>query len=192
MRKFPIALTVAGNDPTGGAGVLADSKAFHSRGVYGMAAVTSLTAQNTMGVQDVYNIPAEFLERQLHSIFRDEVPHAMKSGMIATVEMMEVIAATVIKHDIPYVIDPVMIATSGDVLIEEESIEFLREKFLHLAANVKRKINEEEKNTDIQSVDEQDVRKDDKITLNERRIRSVKIKGVHFDSNAVDYLFTKT
>src|SRR5699024_3961627 len=138
MCRFPIALTVDGTDPTGGAGLLADSKAFHSRGVYGMAAVTSLTAQNTMGVQDVYNIPAEFLESQLHSIFRDEVPHAMKSGMIATVEMMEVIAATVIKHDIPSVIDPVMIATSGDDLIEEETNEFLRETLLPLAAKIGR------------------------------------------------------
>ncbi|WP_017549594.1 bifunctional hydroxymethylpyrimidine kinase/phosphomethylpyrimidine kinase [Salinicoccus carnicancri] len=191
MHKFPIALTVAGNDPTGGAGILADSKAFHSRGVYGMAAVTSLTAQNTMGVQDVYNIPADFLESQLHSIFSDEVPHAMKSGMIATVEMMEVIAATVRKHDIPYVIDPVMIATSGDALIEKESVEFLRESLLPLAANVTPNIHEAEKIAGIKINDEHGVRKAAKIFLDELGIRSVTIKGGHLDGDAVDYLFMR-
>ncbi len=191
MRKFPIALTVAGTDPTGGAGVLADSKAFQSMGVYGMAAVTSLTAQNTMGVQDVYNIPAAFLERQLHSIFSDEVPHAMKSGMIATVEMMEVIAETVKKHDIPYVIDPVMIATSGDALIEEDSIEFLRETLLPAAANVTPNIHEAEKITGQKIKDAEDVRKAAKIFLDELGLQSVTIKGGHLDGDAVDYLFTR-
>ncbi|AKG74778.1 bifunctional hydroxymethylpyrimidine kinase/phosphomethylpyrimidine kinase [Salinicoccus halodurans] len=190
MRKFPIALTVAGTDPTGGAGVLADSKAFHSRGVYGMAAVTSLTAQNTRGVQDVYNIPAEFLERQLHSIFSDEVPHAMKSGMIATVEMMEVIMETVEKYDIPYVIDPVMIATSGDALIEERSIEFLRDSLLPVAMNVTPNIHEAEKITGQEIRGEADVRKAAKIFLKELGLQSVIIKGGHLDGDAVDYLFT--
>ena len=83
MGKLPIGLTVAGTDPTGGAGILADLKAMHSRGVYGMAAVTSLTAQNTLGVQDVYNVPADFIDKELNSIFSDEVPHAMKTGMVA-------------------------------------------------------------------------------------------------------------
>src|SRR5699024_3903051 len=87
-ESLPIALTVAGTDPTGGAGVLADIKSFHSREVYGRSAVTSLTAQNTMGVQNVFNIPADFLEAQLESIFSNKIPHAMKSGMIATEEMM--------------------------------------------------------------------------------------------------------
>src|SRR5699024_6009796 len=126
MRKFPIALTVAGTDPTGGAGVLADSKVFHSRGVFGMAAVTSLTAQNTMGVDDVFHVPAEFLEKQLFSIFNDEVPHAMKSGMVATTEMMEVLGDVVKNHDIPFVIDPVMIATSGASLADSKSLDYLR------------------------------------------------------------------
>lgn len=191
MHKFPIALTVAGTDPTGGAGVLADSKSFHSRGVYGMAAVTSLTAQNTMGVQDVYNVPAEFLERQLHSIFSDELPHAMKSGMIATVEMMEIIAETVKKHDVPYVIDPVMIATSGDSLIEENSIEFLRDSLMPLSANVTPNIHEAEKITGLKIENESDVRKSAEIFLYELGIQSVTIKGGHLDGDAIDYLFTR-
>lgn len=191
MHKLPIALTVAGTDPTGGAGVLADSKAFHSRGVYGMGAVTSLTAQNTMGVQDVYNVPAEFLEKQLYSIFSDEVPHAMKSGMIATVEMMEVILETVKKYDIPFVIDPVMIATSGDSLIEGNPIEFLRESLLPAATNITPNIHEAEKITDQNIKDESDVRKAAKIFLDEVGVKSVTIKGGHLDGDAVDYLFTR-
>ncbi|WP_411842623.1 bifunctional hydroxymethylpyrimidine kinase/phosphomethylpyrimidine kinase [Salinicoccus sp. HZC-1] len=191
MHKLPIALTVAGTDPTGGAGVLADSKAFHSRGVYGMAAVTSLTAQNTMGVQDVFNVPAGFLEKQLYSIFSDEVPHAMKSGMIATVEMMEVLAETVKNNDIPFIIDPVMIATSGDTLVEEKSIEFLRESLLPIATNVTPNIHEAEKITEHKIKGESDVRKAAKIFLYEIGLSSVTIKGGHLDGDAVDYLFTR-
>lgn len=190
MHRMPIALTVAGTDPTGGAGVLADSKAFHSRGVYGMAAVTSLTAQNTMGVQDVFNVPAEFLEKQLESIFSDEVPHAMKSGMIATIDMMVVVANMVEDYNIPFVIDPVMIATSGDALIEEESIEFLRNTLLPAALTVTPNIHEAEKITGHRIEGEADIRKAARIFLDELGVHSVTIKGGHLEGDAVDYLFT--
>ncbi|GAB3071216.1 bifunctional hydroxymethylpyrimidine kinase/phosphomethylpyrimidine kinase [Salinicoccus sesuvii] len=191
MPKFPIALTIAGNDPTGGAGILADSKTFHARGVYGMAAVTSLTAQNTMGVQDVFNVPAEFLEKQLHSIFSDELPHAMKSGMIATVDMMEIVAQTVKNHDIPYVIDPVMIATSGDALIEEAAINFLRDTLIPTAISVTPNIHEAEKIADKKIESTEDVRSVANIFLKELGVQSVIIKGGHLEGDAVDYLFTR-
>ncbi|MCG1008924.1 bifunctional hydroxymethylpyrimidine kinase/phosphomethylpyrimidine kinase [Salinicoccus sp. ID82-1] len=191
MSRFPIALTVAGNDPTGGAGILADSKTFHSRGVYGMAAVTSLTAQNTMGVQDVFNVSVDFLEKQLYSVFSDEMPHAMKSGMIATVDMMEIIARTADQYDIPYIIDPVMIATSGDALIEEASIDFLRETLLPAATSVTPNIHEAEKIAGIKIENATDIRKAADIFVKEIGVQSVIIKGGHLEGDAVDYMFTR-
>lgn len=191
MNDLRVALTVAGTDPTGGAGVLADSKSFHSRGVYGMAAVTSLTAQNTMGVDDVYNVPVEFLEKQLFSIFTDETPHAMKSGMIATKEMMEVLGETVKNHDVPFVLDPVMIASSGDALAGSESLDYLRTHLLPSAVNVTPNIHEAEKISEIKIHDESDVKKAAKIFINEIGCQSVIIKGGHLDGDAADYLFSR-
>ncbi|WP_020007230.1 bifunctional hydroxymethylpyrimidine kinase/phosphomethylpyrimidine kinase [Salinicoccus albus] len=191
MHDLRIALTVAGTDPTGGAGVLADSKAFHSRGVFGMAAVTSLTAQNTMGVDDVFHIPAEFLEKQLFSIFNDEAPHAMKSGMVATTEMMEVLGDVVKNHDIPFVIDPVMIATSGASLANSKSLDYLRNHLLPSAVNVTPNVHEAEEISEMKIHDESDVKRAAKIFIEEIGCRSVIIKGGHLDGDAADYLFTR-
>lgn len=187
---MPIALTVAGTDPTGGAGVLADIKTFHSRDVFGMAAVTSLTAQNTMGVQDVHNIPAQFLQEQLNSIFSDEVPDAMKSGMIANERMMAVIKEFVTRHKVPYIIDPVMIATSGDPLIDEDAAEFLRTQLLPLALTVTPNIHEAEKISGQKIDSEADIRKAADIFLKDIGVQSVTITGGHLDGNPTDYLFT--
>lgn len=186
---LPIALTVAGTDPTGGAGVLADIKSFHSREVYGMSAVTSLTAQNTLGVQDVFHVPAEFLAAQLESIFSDEVPDAVKSGMIATEEMMRVLKEYVTKYEIPLVIDPVMISTSGHNLISEDAIDYLRNDLLPVALTVTPNIPEAEKLTGVDIEDEADVRKAAKVFIEEIGVQSVIIKGGHLKGAAVDYLF---
>jgi hydroxymethylpyrimidine/phosphomethylpyrimidine kinase len=190
-KEFPIALTVAGTDPTGGAGVLADIKSFQSRGVYGMSAITSLTAQNTLGVQDVYNIPEQFLAAQLTSIFDDEIPDAMKSGMIATSEMMKVIKSFVEQSDVPYVIDPVMIATSGDSLISEEAVNYLREHLLQSAVCITPNIMEAEKLTGMSIESDTDVKRSAKVFIEEMGVNSVIIKGGHLKGDAVDYLYTK-
>ena len=91
MHKPKIALTIAGTDPSGGAGVMADLKSFHACGVYGMAAITSIVAQNTKGVQHIHNLEISWVQEQLDSVFNDELPHAIKTGMIATHETMELI-----------------------------------------------------------------------------------------------------
>ncbi|MEJ7207576.1 bifunctional hydroxymethylpyrimidine kinase/phosphomethylpyrimidine kinase, partial [Staphylococcus epidermidis] len=85
--------TIAGTDPTGGAGVMADLKSFHACGVYGMATITSIVAQNTKGVQHIHNLETQWLSEQLSSVFDDELPHAIKTGMIASKDMMKVIQA---------------------------------------------------------------------------------------------------
>ena len=111
MNKPNIALTIAGTDPTGGAGVMADLKSFHACGVYGMAAV-----------QHIHNLESQWLSEQLTSVFDDELPHAIKTGMIASKEMMPLIQEYLVKYpEIPYVIDPVMLAKSGDSLMDDDA-----------------------------------------------------------------------
>lgn len=189
MDKLPIALTVAGTDPTGGAGVFADLKAMHSRSVYGMAAVTSLTAQNTLGVQDVYNVPADFIDKELNSIFSDEVPHAMKTGMIAEADMMTVIADYIRKYNIPYVMDPVMIATSGDHLISSTSVSTLIDTLIPLADIVTPNLHEAEAITNMTIRTEDDIHRALKIFRDDMGAKNIIIKGGHLSGDATDYLY---
>ncbi len=118
MIKPKIALTIAGTDPTGGAGVMADLKSFHSCGVYGMGVVTSIVAQNTLGVQNIHNLNHQWVDEQLDSVFNDTLPHAIKTGMIATADTMETIRHYLMQHEsIPYVIDPVGIHTGDSIVV---------------------------------------------------------------------------
>src|SRR5699024_2555394 len=137
MSKLPIGLTIAGNDPTGGAGILADMKARHSREVYGMAVITSLTAQTTLGVQHVFNVPVDFIDKEHKSVIDDELPHALKTGMIAEADMMTLVAKYIKKYTVPYVMDPVMIAPSGDRLMTDQSMNTLITELIPLADIIK-------------------------------------------------------
>ncbi|WP_330443489.1 bifunctional hydroxymethylpyrimidine kinase/phosphomethylpyrimidine kinase [Flavobacterium sp. C4GT6] len=120
---YPIVLTIAGTDPSGGAGIQADLKTFSALGCYGMSVITALVAQNTTGVRGIHNVPAQFVEQQLDAVMEDIRPDAIKIGMVHTSQLVEVIAATLKKYpDIPVVFDPVMVATSGDKLIEDATI----------------------------------------------------------------------
>ena len=110
MSKLQVALTIAGTDPSGGAGIMADLKSFQARGVYGMAVVTSVVAQNTQGVQAICNLDQSILDAQLKSVFSDIPPHAIKTGMLAEVETIERVSQYLNAIDCPYVLDPVMVA----------------------------------------------------------------------------------
>src|SRR5699024_12337430 len=114
MKQISCALTIARTDPSGGAGIQADLKTFQQLKSYGMSVITTVVAQNTRGVQDVHHLPLEMIERQLGSVFSDIPVHAFKTGMIANIDMMKVIAHNIKKFDAPYIMDPVMVATSGD------------------------------------------------------------------------------
>ncbi|RYJ42098.1 bifunctional hydroxymethylpyrimidine kinase/phosphomethylpyrimidine kinase [Flavobacterium beibuense] len=119
-------LTIAGTDPSGGAGIQADLKTFSALGCYGMSVITALVAQNTTGVRAIHNVPAEFVQQQLDAIMDDIRPDAIKIGMVHTPQLVEVIANTLKRYpDIPIVFDPVMVATSGDKLIEDATIEVI-------------------------------------------------------------------
>lgn len=128
------ALTIAGSDSSGGAGIQADLKTFLANGVYGMSAITALTAQNTCGVRSVLNSTPEFLADQLDAIFEDIFPDAVKIGMVSSAALIEVIAAKLKFYGAKnIVVDPVMVATSGAKLIDEDAVKTLETKLFPLA-----------------------------------------------------------
>ena len=127
----PIALTIAGSDSSGGAGIQADLKTFAANGVYGASAITALTAQNTVGVQAVHTPPSDFVGQQLESVLSDLKVAAVKTGMLANQEIIETVLDKLNKHSsIPLIADPVMIATSGDPLLAPDAIDTIRKSLL--------------------------------------------------------------
>jgi hydroxymethylpyrimidine/phosphomethylpyrimidine kinase len=130
----PIALTIAGSDSGGGAGIQADLKTFSALGVYGASVITALTAQNTRGVQGIHHVPAEFVAAQLDSVFSDLAVGAVKIGMLSQPDVIDAVAdALAARGSANVVLDPVMIATSGDRLISDTAAIRLRERLLPLA-----------------------------------------------------------
>ena len=127
----PIAVTIAGSDSGGGAGIQADLKTFSALGVYGASVITALTAQNTLGVQGIYDIPPDFIARQIDSVFSDLAVQAVKIGMLSQPAVIEAVAAGLVRHRADTVVlDPVMVATSGDRLLAPEAVESLKTKLV--------------------------------------------------------------
>ncbi|MDL4841114.1 bifunctional hydroxymethylpyrimidine kinase/phosphomethylpyrimidine kinase [Aquibacillus rhizosphaerae] len=189
MVEVASALTIAGTDPTGGAGIQADLKSFQEREVYGMSVVTSVVAQNTLGVDDIYNLPVSFIEKQLNSVFQDIVPNAVKTGMIATVEMMEMVATVLKKQSVDYVIDPVMIAKSGHSLMEEPSRKVIREVLVPLATVVTPNVPEAEILVDFKITNTDDAKRAAKVIVTELGAKSAVVKGGHLMGEAIDVLY---
>jgi hydroxymethylpyrimidine/phosphomethylpyrimidine kinase len=135
MSIIPRALTIAGSDSGGGAGIQADLKTFHQLGAYGMSVITVLTAQNTLGVQAVYPQSADCIRQQLHSVLSDIGTDAMKTGMLYSADIIEEVAAYIssMKETPMLVVDPVMIAKGGTPLLKQEAIDALRTRLLPLA-----------------------------------------------------------
>jgi hydroxymethylpyrimidine/phosphomethylpyrimidine kinase len=127
----PTALTIAGSDSGGGAGIQADLKTFAALGVYGCSAITSLTAQNTLGVQGVLPIAPDFIRAQIQSVLDDIQIGAIKTGMLATADIIRAVVDCVASNPkIPLVVDPVMVSTSGDRLLAEDAIQILIERLI--------------------------------------------------------------
>lgn len=123
------ALSIAGSDTSGGAGIQADLKTMTMNGVFAMSAITALTAQNTTGVQGIFEVTPEFLGMQIDSVFTDIRPDAVKIGMVSSVNLISVIAERLTAyHAENIVVDPVMVATSGAKLISEDAVSALKEK----------------------------------------------------------------
>ena len=135
LRKpLPCALTIAGSDPSGGAGIQADLKTFTVLGVYGASVITAVTAQNTLGVAAVYVLPAEFVRQQLDLVAEDMQFGAVKTGMLAKAEIVETVAEGLARWKLPnLVVDPVMLAKNGHRLLDPDAVETLKQRLLPLA-----------------------------------------------------------
>lgn len=182
-------LTIAGSDCSGGAGIQADLKTITSWGLYGESVVTSLTAQNTMGVADVFPISPDFLKKQLECVFTDIVPDAVKVGMITGVEQMRVIRDCLLKYQARHVVmDTVMVSTSGRHLMEPESLDYYRQELLPLAELYTPNLPEAELllKTTVKTIEER-VAAVREFALQYRGI--IYLKGGHDDRGADDLFY---
>ena len=133
-RSPPIALTIAGSDSSGGAGIQADLKTFCALGVYGATVITALTAQNTLGVSGIHKVPATFIAQQFKAVTSDLKVSAAKTGMLGDAETVACVAELLTRHRLPWlVVDPVMVSTSGDLLLSPDAIAVIIAKLLPLA-----------------------------------------------------------
>lgn len=147
MSESPIrtALTIAGSDSGGGAGLQGDIKAFQANGVYGMSVVTAITAQNSRGVQAAYDLPAEIITAQIDAVAEDFFIHAVKTGMLSSASIVDTVADGIERHKLgPVVVDPVMVATSGDLLLNPNAVGALKTRVLSLADLLTPNIHEAE------------------------------------------------
>jgi len=152
------ALTIAGSDSSGGAGIQADLKTMTANGVYGMSAITALTAQNTTGVTGIMEVTPEFLKEQLDAVFSDIFPDAVKTGMVSSSELICVISDNLKKYNAKnIVVDPVMVATSGAKLISDDAIETLKERLLPIATVITPNIPEAEVLSEMSISTEEDM-----------------------------------
>ncbi|MCY3031724.1 bifunctional hydroxymethylpyrimidine kinase/phosphomethylpyrimidine kinase [Aerococcus urinae] len=135
LFKLQAVLTIAGSDSSGGAGIQADLKTMQANGVFGMSAITSVTAQNTRGVTGVYDLSPEALASQLQAVFEDIPPAAVKIGMVSQVDLVEEIAKALKNYQAKnIVVDPVMVATSGSNLIQDQAVQVLADQVFPLAS----------------------------------------------------------
>ena len=183
------ALTIAGSDSSGGAGIQADIKTMISNGVYAMSAITALTAQNTTGVTGIMEAAPEFLKEQIDNIFTDIYPDAVKIGMVSSKELIHVIAESLKTYDAKnIVVDPVMVATSGAKLISDEAIASLKEELLPLACILTPNIPEAEVLSGISVKSEEDMIAAAKI-ISDNYHCAVLCKGGHQLNDANDLLY---
>ena len=185
------ALTIAGSDSSGGAGIQADIKTMTAHKVYAMSAVTALTAQNTTGVYDIYEVSPEFLAKQLDCVFEDIFPQAVKTGMVSSTGLIETIAEKLKEYGAKnIVVDPVMVSTSGSKLLKDEAIESLKTCLFPLATVITPNIPEAEVIADTVIKDAKDME-----TAAEKIYKSygcaVLLKGGHNLNDANDYLYSE-
>ena len=182
-------LTIAGTDPSGGAGIQADLKTFAAHKTYGMSVITSVVAQNTTGVKNVVDLPPEFIGEQMDSVFTDIFPDAVKIGMISNEEIIKVIVERLKKYKAKnIVVDPVMVATSGSALMKSTAVKTLIEELLPLADVVTPNIPEAAVLSGVEINNKEDMEKAAKIMGNSIKA-AVLVKGGHLEDCADDLLY---
>ena len=184
------ALTIAGSDPSGGAGIQADLKTFSSLNVYGMSAIGALTAQNTLGVRDVMPVPPEFVGAQLDAVLTDIVPDAVKTGMLGTGGVVEVVAQRIRKYGVErLVVDPVLVSSSGTHLLDHAGEAALKRALLPLALLITPNLTEAAVLTGVDVTDSLSMEEAAR-RLHRMGARHVLVKGGHLDGDvAMDVFF---
>lgn len=186
-------LSIAGSDPSGGAGIQADLKTFCAYKVYGMAAITALTAQNTMGVDEVFPVPSSFLVKQLKAIYEDIRIDAVKIGMLATVENVIAVSQFIEETNVTNVIlDPVLMSTSGWTLLEEDAINLFKETLFNRCTLVTPNIMEASILTGIKVTDINSMKDAATELFLKTGAKNVLVKGGHLEGKATDILFDGT
>jgi hydroxymethylpyrimidine/phosphomethylpyrimidine kinase len=187
----PVALTIAGSDSGGGAGIQADLKTFHAFGVFGCSAITAVTAQNTKGVEAVHGIPGDVVRAQIDAVVDDLAPAAVKSGMLGTAALVATVAERIRRHGLDnYVLDPVMVSTSGHRLLDDGAVDEIRNDLMPLATVVTPNLHEAGILTGRVLEGPDDLAQAG-LDLLEMGARAALIKGGHLEGDeAVDVLVT--
>jgi len=186
----PVVLTIAGSDPSGGAGLQADLKTFHQFGVYGAAAVTLITVQNTVSVARVECLPAELVREQIRAVLEDMTPAAGKTGALGNRAIVEAVAEAAAGFDFPLVVDPVLSSTHGVGLLEQQARQILLERLLPRAALVTPNLQEASVLVGFAVEDLAGMRRAAEALL-KLGCRAVLIKGGHLPSSATDVLWAE-
>jgi len=184
------ALTIAGSDSGGGAGIQADLKTFSALGVYGMSVLTSITAQNTLGVQGIHDLPPEFVGLQIDSVMQDIGADAVKIGMLSNIQIIKIVSKKIKEYKVKnLVIDPVMVAKGGDRLLKEDAVEALKQDLIPLAIIVTPNLIEAEVLSGLKIQNIIDM-KEAAQEIYKLGPRNVLIKGGHLLSEeAIDFLY---
>ncbi|MGB3751637.1 MAG: bifunctional hydroxymethylpyrimidine kinase/phosphomethylpyrimidine kinase [Arcobacteraceae bacterium] len=195
MSKIAQALSIAGSDSGGGAGIQADLKTFQERGVFGTTAITAITAQNTTGVFDIHPIPLQTIDSQIKAIADDFDIKAFKIGMLGNVEVIQCVSKNIQKYDFGYfVLDPVMISKGGVSLIEQNAIEALKNELIPFCDIITPNIHEAKALTNIEIIDKKSAKKA-ALILQEMGAKVVVIKGGYTDDSSStlceDWVFTQ-
>ena len=189
MKRIYKALTIAGSDSGAGAGIQADLKTFAALGVYGTSVITAITAQNTKRVSRIMELPPDLIAAQIDAVIQDIGANALKTGMLANAAIIEVVAEKIREHRLQnLVVDPVMVAKSGDLLLRKEAIEALRSLLIPLAAIVTPNLPETEKLTGLQATTKKGIKEAAKRIV-EMGAKSVVIKGGHRKGAATDLFY---
>src|SRR5258707_9547768 len=187
--KLPAALTIAGSDSGGGGGIQADLKTFAALGVHGTSAITAITAQNTVDVTEILELPTRLIRAQIDAVVSDLDVRAAKTGMLSSAEIIEAVAAAISDHRITQlVVDPVMVAKGGAKLLRDDAVDALRRKLLPLAAIITPNLPEAEGllNRSIRTLAERRAAARD---LHELGPRAVVVKGCHAGDEPTDVYF---
>ena len=185
---FPVCLTIAGSDPSGGAGIQADLKTFHQHGTFGMAAITLLTVQSTRTVESVSVMSPELVLQQIKIVVDDIPPRAVKSGALGNAEVVDAVSMRAAKFDFPYVLDPVMISKHGKPLLDADGKRILRKQLLPCAYLVMPNIAEAQELSEREIVDIPGMEKA-AASIAKLGPKNVLIKGGHLSGEATDVLF---